>query len=375
MQPQLATLRVLVHADRIATLYAGKVLADLGAKVTRVDLIGQQAPVPTEAPQGLYRAFLQASWRSLSMNGDHRSAADVLGRIVDSMDIVLIDGDGAPGPLYEVYEAERRAAVVRVSNYGEPSFSVPANEFTLQAEGGIMTTHDGGVAGPVGTQVGIGEFTAGVTAAIAALIGALRLQAGTSAPTADVSVLEALWSLMPYPGMNQQIEASIPFMNPFRVVPSVEPAADGLVCIVALSPPQWRALLKLTGDDRLADPRFALPPGRLDNRAEVEKYLHEFTAAHTVEELVEMGVENGLPIARVARIDEVPGMPPYLARDSFTRANGAVVPTNPFRVIGRARDLSVGPSPDPGAGADLTLAEAGLADSEISALRLETVLG
>jgi crotonobetainyl-CoA:carnitine CoA-transferase CaiB-like acyl-CoA transferase len=50
MQPQLATIKVLVHADRIATLYAGKVLADLGATVTRIDVIGEQESAAPASP-------------------------------------------------------------------------------------------------------------------------------------------------------------------------------------------------------------------------------------------------------------------------------------------------------------------------------------
>jgi crotonobetainyl-CoA:carnitine CoA-transferase CaiB-like acyl-CoA transferase len=41
---------VLVHADRIATLYAGKVLADLGATVTRIDVIGEQESAAPASP-------------------------------------------------------------------------------------------------------------------------------------------------------------------------------------------------------------------------------------------------------------------------------------------------------------------------------------
>lgn len=372
MQTGLAELTVLVDADRIAALYAGKILADLGARVTRLEW-GSATPIGDRPGTAVYRNFLQASWRSLALDPRQPASSEVLGRLLDHVDIVLIDEQSGTGPLGAVYSHEHRAAVVRVSDYGHAGAATPANEFTLQAEGGVMTTHDGGVAGPVGTRVEIGEFTAGITTALAALVGALRLQVGMPAPVADVSVLESLWSLMPYPSVNHQIEGSIPFMNPFRVVPSIEPAADGLVCIVALSPPQWRSLVQMSGDERLADPRFAMPPGRLENRAEVEKYLREYTTAHTVDELIELGAQLGVPIARVARIDEVPDMAPYKARGVFTRLGDAIVPTNPFRIIGRERNLTIADSPQPGEGGASTLAEAGFSKAEIYQLQTAPV--
>src|SRR3954469_17019190 len=151
MPPLDGELVVVDLSVGIAGGYCGKLLADGGAEIVKVEgplgdplrrrwLMGD-APTPAGADAPLFRHLLAST---ASVVGDPQSAEDreFVRRLIQSADAVIWAPGGAWADLPEfqpaaVREFAARAVVLAMTSFGlvsEPSY--PANEFTLQSLAG-----------------------------------------------------------------------------------------------------------------------------------------------------------------------------------------------------------------------------------------------
>jgi crotonobetainyl-CoA:carnitine CoA-transferase CaiB-like acyl-CoA transferase len=330
----LGGLRVLEVGNRISTLYAAKVAADLGAEVTH---ISWRAPTDGVDPQSPFGRFLRGSTRSVVLDRADRDSVAKLCALARNFEVLFFDADDELTDQV-VHGLTTPCSVVTISSYGLPDGVdvPPASEFTLQAESGAMSMHDGSGGRPVASSIALGEMTAGAVGTVAMLTSILRAQhGGDGRIRTDVSVLESLASILAVPNLHPQVEGAVPYLAPFRLIPSVEPASDGWVCIVPIAAHQWDGLVAMVGNDALKADEYRTPFGRLQNREAIEDVIQVFTRAHTVEELCALAEKHRVPISPVSRIDQVAEQLPYRERDSFATVDGMLVPRSPFRLIGQ----------------------------------------
>lgn len=84
----------------------------------------------------------------------------------------------------------------------------------------------------------------------------------------------------------------------------------------------------------LDDPRFDTLNDRVDHAAEVTALVREFTRRHTIDELVELGAANRVPIVPVATPGTIASIAPFAARNSFVRsASGVFTAPGPPRSV------------------------------------------
>lgn len=252
------------------------------------------------------------------------------------IDVFVHDGTSAHDALArDVQAANPALVVVTASDYGltGPDRDTPANEFTLQAESGLTVLHPTHDRPPVTTGVDLVEITTALEMAKAVVEGLLAVDAGAPGVTADVSRFEAGVGLATYPWLNGRIEGHRPYAAPSDMAPGIEAAADGFVCIIALTPDQWSGLKKMVGDPALDDPRFDNPMARMAEAAELRGLIRAFTAQHTTAALVEMGVAHRVPVVPVTTPGTVAELPPHVARGTFVRNpwSGHLCPRPPYR--------------------------------------------
>ncbi|MBF4162713.1 CoA transferase [Nocardioides acrostichi] len=331
---------VLEVGTRVSTAYAGRLLRDAGAVVARLEAPGSGDPIRTEDPA--YAEYLHAGKASVT---------DLLGAghgLADRIDVVLHDDRADVAGMLAQLRSRRRSrrrhlVVVSVSPYGldGPHAATPANDFTMQAETGLSRVHDTGGRPSVAAGVPLAELTGGAAAAMAAVVALLADDAAESSITADVSLFEAAVSLQQYPWLQSRIEHHDPYPLPQAPVPGIEEASDGWVCIVSVTPDQWKDLARIAQVPGLADPRFDSLGGRIVHAAEVTPLIREFTRRHTVEELVEMGAAHRVPIVPVGTPGSVASLAPFAARGSFARSVSGdfVAPRSPFTVDGAVADV------------------------------------
>ncbi|MFJ9543773.1 CoA transferase [Streptomyces sp. NPDC101225] len=346
----LQDVTVVEVGSRVSTMYCGRLLADAGAAVIRIEPRDAARAAEQEPGYAAYLRHLRQGKRVVRLDeedlceqaGVRAALTQAVPDLVEGAAVVVCDDD-VPDfrTLISVLRRENpRLVAVTVSDYGldGPLAGTPATEFTLQAEAGVTVLHPRGDQAPVATAVELGELTGGACAAVGAvtaLLGGETAEAGeTPAIDVDVSRFEALIGLLQFPWLFPQLTPHIGYPIPQNTVPGVERAKDGWACVVAITDPQWKAFKKMADVPELDDPRFDLYGDRLHLGAEITPLVRRFTERYTVAELTELGVLNRVPVVPLTDPDTVADLPPYAERETFVRHDeaGFVHPVPPFRI-------------------------------------------
>jgi crotonobetainyl-CoA:carnitine CoA-transferase CaiB-like acyl-CoA transferase len=336
----LSDVRVLDLTGRLAGAYASKLLTDAGAYVVTVEpeeahplrrWTASGSALPAGEDGALFR-WLHAGRRSV--RADRRA----LLALREAADVVLVDqADDGPGQV-----------LISITDFGTdgPWAGRPASDLTLQAESGSIASR--GVPGlpPVAAGGRLGEWTAGVYAAAAA-VAALRTR---TPERVDVSVFEAMLVTL---NMHEPLHAALAGKDDYTrwiQVPSVERAADGWVCFSLVTGQQWLDFTAMLGRPDLgADATLSNMLGRWPRRQEVYEAIDPWLQERTVDEVVELAAAFRLPVAHVSDGATVAEMPHFTSRGAFAPSpyGGHPQPRPPFRASGMSfREAA--PAPQPG---------------------------
>lgn len=320
----LAGVRVVELSAGIAAAYAGKLFADAGADVVLAEP-ASGSPLRGEGP--LF-GFLAAGKRSVPAGpGTAELLADV--------DLVLTDG--AHGDLS--LRRHPATTVVSVTPFGSAGPYVEdgraVNEFVLQAMCGSIGTR--GWPGEEPLQAGgrIGEWVAGVYAAVAGAAVLRRARRTGAGDVVDVSAFEAMVVTM---GGLGAVQAQLlgPDLAPaprMLELPSIVPTADGLVGFCTVTAQQFADFLVLIGRPELiGDPGLASFASRVARRHEFSAMVAEWAAGRTTAEIVEFASALRIPVAPIGTPSTVAGLDHFRERGVFVRnAEGLLQPRVPYR--------------------------------------------
>ena len=213
MQPlQGITVVALEHA--IAAPFATRQLADLGARVIKVERpgVGDFARGYDQRVRGLASHFVWVNRSKLSLTLDlkHPQAAALLRRlIVEQADVVvqnLVPGAAARlGVSYDALKTRRPDLIVcDISGYGDdpaapgPYRDKKAYDLLIQSESGFVSV-TGSADEPCKAGVSIADIAAGMYAYSSVLAALLQRQATGLGRRIDISMLEAMGEWMGYP--------------------------------------------------------------------------------------------------------------------------------------------------------------------------------
>jgi crotonobetainyl-CoA:carnitine CoA-transferase CaiB-like acyl-CoA transferase len=259
--PLLEGFEVVQIGEGLAAAVCTRLLADVGAKVTCIDL-------DTSTDLAAY------------LNSGKTTAADdgAARRALSTAD--LITCEGRPRDLaarnYDSGSLRRSnatAALVIISPFGQtgPNANDPAVDLTLFFASGIARLLTGQVDDlseapirPVGEQ---SAFIGGLAAACAGMHAAL---AGESGAVIDISIQEALATMavgdLARAGLSRQIRPRKRVTDGNGATVTILPARDGYVAISPREDRQWASWLKVMGSPGWGDdPRFATKPDRIAN--------------------------------------------------------------------------------------------------------------
>lgn len=352
--PPLEGIRVVVVGTGIASGYAGKLFADAGAEVVRVEPVGgdplrrwsSTGPVPDGATGALF-SFLAAGTSSIVGSPDDPSVRALL---LDA-DLVIDSGEIDPS---ELRRNAPRLVVVSITPFGRsgPWADRPATEFIVQAECGSIAARGTLDRPPVQSGARIAEWAGGLYAAAAALAAVLGVHDGADGAAIDASWMEAmmistnlfadpLWSLM---GALMGIEPS----GPARTVetPSIYPTADGWIGFNTNGPQHAEAFLHLIERPDLVEAGYVMASARTANRDEFDGWVRDWTTRHTTAEILALAGPMKVPTVRVNDGATVLDEEHLVARDFYAPgADGTFVAPRPHYRIDGARPPSGRPVP------------------------------
>ncbi|RKT53080.1 CaiB/BaiF CoA transferase family protein [Saccharothrix australiensis] len=368
----------------VAVPYATRLLADLGARVVKVERPdgGDFARHYDHAcgEVSSYFAWTNVGKESLTLDLKNPAGRPVLDRLVARADVVLCNLSPAAarraGVDADALRARRPALVVgELSGYGEggPYTGRKAFDALVQSEAGLVElTGEGDVTARAG--ISVADIAAGVqlhSAVLAALLHRARTGEGA---TLRLSLFEALAEWMHQPllyaaGTGRaapRTGAHHPSIAPYGPFP----CRDGAVHLAVQNDPQWRRLCALLGRPALADdPRFGSVASRVAHRAELHAEL-DFTAWSAADLLAALDAAD-VPAARTRGVAELPAHPQLAARDRWARV---AVPGGEATVLRPPVDSSAwgwtpGAVPSHGADTDHVLVTLGYTPEEIAELR------
>ncbi|OBH77032.1 acyl-CoA hydratase [Mycobacterium scrofulaceum] len=331
-----AAWRVLELSNGIAVSYCGKMFADAGADVVKVES-GQGDSVRARSaggPPGALFDYLAAGKRSVADDGRSEAAALLAGA-----DIVLTDlTDG--WTLDRITAHTGPAAVVAaVTPFGTTGpyvdDRVAANEFILQALCGSTAGRGWQEDEPVQAGGQLGEWLAGTFAAAVAAATARHAARSGRGEIIDVSTYEAMVIAMGgLSAMSASVLGADSLLGQRSLeLPSIVPTADGLVGFCTITAQQFQDFLVLIDRaDLLDDADLASFDGRVARRDEFLDMVTQWTQSRTTQEIVDLAVAFRIPVAPIATPEMLPEIDHFVERGVFVRSGAGVLqPRVPYR--------------------------------------------
>jgi formyl-CoA transferase len=391
----LSGVRVLELGNFIAAPTAGRLLAEFGADVIKIERPGTGDELRRWRLHGgdtslLFRA-LGRNKKSVTVDLRQPAGQDVVRRLVARTDVLL--ENFRPGTLErwglgpaDLHEINPELVVVRVSGYGQtgPYRDRPGFGGVAEAIGGLRALT--GYPGQPPTRVGISlaDSVAGLYAVIGALMGLLR----RGGEVVDVALYEAVHSLM---------ESLVPDFDAFGVVrepagaglPGIAPSstyrcADGKYMVVSGNGDGvFRRLMAVVGRPDLAtDPRLADNAGRVAHVTELDDVIGRWTSTLTMAEVEAALIDASVPCGPILTVEEIVRDPHYAARGMYERHAVLLSGDHSEEVLfpGVVPKLANHPGrtswlgPELGAHTDQVLADLGIDEAARDALRERGVI-
>lgn len=364
----------------VAVPYATRLLADLGARVIKVERPGTgdfARHYDTSCGSvSSYFAWTNAGKESVTLNIKAPEAREVLNRLAARADVLLCNL--SPG-VWERLALDLPSSLIvgELSGYGAdgPYSGRKAFDALVQSEAGLVSlTGDGDVVARAG--ISVADIAAGVqlqSAVLAALLQRGRTGQGCSL---RLSLFEALAEWMHQPllyaagtgASAPRTGAHHPSIAPYGPVP----CADGSVHLAVQNDGQWQRLCALAGIP--ADPRFATVSSRVEHRASLQLLLAEAFASFSCADLLAALDAADVPAALTRPITDLGEHPQLAARSRWVDVE---VPDGTARMLRPPVDgfsWSPGAVPALGAHNDHVLHWIGYSAGDVAELRARSVL-
>jgi formyl-CoA transferase len=391
----LEGLKVVELGQLIAGPFAGKTLADFGARVIKIE------PPRDGDPLRNWRVIHDGTslwWHVQSRNKEsvavdlRESEGQALVRTLAAQADVLIE-NFRPGTMeqwglgYERLSAENPGLIMlRISGYGQtgPYKDRPGFGVIGEAMGGLrhLTAQPGEI--PVRVGVSIGDSLAALHGTIGVLIALHHRKAnGGRGQVVDVALYEAVFnmmeSLLPEYDMAGAVREAAGSALPGIAPSNAYRCKDGIVLIAGNGDTIFRRLMQRIGRDDLgADAGLQSNAGRVQRVVEIDDAIERWTRERSVDEALRAMDEAKVPAGRVYTIADIARDPQYLARGMIVRQ--PLDDGSEIAVPGIVPKLSDSPgalrrrAPSLGEQTDAVLAEIGVTREQIAALRAKGII-
>ncbi|MFG2549788.1 CaiB/BaiF CoA transferase family protein [Streptomyces sp. NPDC048581] len=390
----LSGITVVSVEQAVAAPFASRQLADLGARVIKVERPGggdfARRYDTTVHGESSYFVWLNRSKESVTLDLKAESGRRVLEQLLARADVFvqnLAPGAATRMGLGAQALTERFPSLIpcSISGYGAtgPWAERKAYDLLVQCQTSLVSL-TGGRDEPARVGISIADIAAGMYA-YSGILTALLARATTGAARAvEVSLFEALAEWMGQPAYYTRFGGSQPprvGTQHATIAPyGAYPCADGKDVLFSIqNEREWAALCErfLDAPALVDDPRFATGPARVAHRDELNAIVAERFAASTSAEVMKVLDETGIANAGVNDIEDFLAHPVLAARGRWRDVPipaGVAVPAlvPPADLAGVTPRM--GAVPAVGDHTETVLAELGYTPAEIQALRADRVL-
>ena len=327
----LQGVRVLELGSTVAGPFCGRLFADFGAEVVKVETPSGD-PLRTIGRhfegKSLWWASMHRNKETIAINLKSDEGRDIVRRLMPRYDVVV--ENFKPGALekwglgYDVVAKEHPGLIlVRISGFGQTGpYSERAGYGVIgESMSGIRSITGDPDKPPARVATPLTDYVAGMHGAFGALAAMRRRDTTGKGQVVDVALYESAFSMM---------ESFVPAFEKLGVVPgrvgsrlhghvpnSLFPAKDGeWIHIAAGNTSTFRRLAAAMGQPELADdPKFVEGDKRLVNEEELVQIISDWSKGWALDEIYEYLVENDVPAAPIYTVADVFRDPQFAARD------------------------------------------------------------
>jgi itaconate CoA-transferase len=391
MRP-LDGITVLALEHVIAAPFATRQLADLGARVIKIERTGggDQARGYDRRARGMSSHFVWTNRgkESITLDLKQPAAQQVMRRLVARADVLvqnLAPGAAARmGMSHEALKADHpRLIVCDISGYGDdpvnpgPLRDKKAYDLLIQSEAGFLSV-TGSPEAPAKAGASIADIAAGMYAYSSILAALLQRGRTGQGCRIDVSMLEAMAEWMSFP-LYYALDGAEPPPRAGAAHATIYPygpftAGDGRTVMLGLqNEREWVLFCErvLRQPELARDPRFDSNPKRVESRAALHALITQQFAALTAAQVIERLEDAQIANARLNTMADLWAHEQLRARGRITEVASPVGAMPALRPPALPDDFEpvMGAIPAVGQHTEGILAELGYAADEIAALR------
>jgi crotonobetainyl-CoA:carnitine CoA-transferase CaiB-like acyl-CoA transferase len=323
-------IRVLDLSGPVGS-YGGRLLADAGADVVKVELpagdeLRRQGPFAggrSDPERSLAFAYYHANKRGIVLDYRRAEALGVLARLGANADVVLLTPPvtGFDPEERELSWAAPDAVVCAVTPFGltGPYRTWRATHLTSCALGGAMYSQ-GPPEGPPVVMPGRQLYDHAGTQLAVAVLAALRARPAAGGQFIEISAHEVLGTYLGELHRYTNAEDITRRRNDYPGVGGIWPCRDGVIEFIALTDKHWAGLVELLGNPReLSDPAYADTAGRREHAEEIMAIVAPAILAMDREDFVGRAQQLRVPCALVNTVGQFTQDPQPRSRGFFVR--------------------------------------------------------
>jgi crotonobetainyl-CoA:carnitine CoA-transferase CaiB-like acyl-CoA transferase len=308
----------------LAGPHAAMMLGDLGARVIKVEVPGGGDDTrawgppfvgPEEARESTY--FLSCNRNKESITADLKSAEgkEILTRLVRRADVLVENFrtgvlDRLGFPVGRLHEINPGLVVLSITGFGHdgPEGGRAGYDQIAQGEAGLMSLTGPGPEDPTRVGVPIADLLAGMYGAYGVVAALHERQRTNRGRVVRTSLLAAIVGVHAFQGTRYTVAGEVPRAQGNHH-PSLAPygafrCKDAILQVAVGSEGLWRAFAPLVEIDA-ADRRFSRNADRVAHREALIALVNDAFAERTVNELLSVLADAGVPAGEVRTLDRV----------------------------------------------------------------------
>lgn len=318
----LEGITVLDLSRVLAAPYCGMILAEMGARVIKVenprggDDSRNMGPF-FENGVSAYFINMNRSKEGITLNLKDPEAKKMFLELVKHADVVI--ENYRPGTMdklglgYDVMKEANPAIIYGAcSGFGHtgPYSKRAGYDIVAQAMGGLMSTTGWSDGSPTRSGTPMGDVLGGLHLAIGVLAALVNRDKTGKGEKIDIALVDSVVSAMENITMIYQTEGRVPkrIGNRYESTYPYDSfdAKDGYVIIAAGNNKLYKILCDVMGKPELVeDPRFKEVRDRVENHEKLYKIVNAWSSQYTIDEVVKMLNDAGCPSSPVNTIDRL----------------------------------------------------------------------